>query len=94
MRCFLKQLDTVTMNHRTKRVVPALGVGGVVGSPQPGSSSWWQPSALDMREAKGVDATLRSFTQRPVGPWLLVAVVTRLIRSGVFSFASARRRRL
>ncbi|MFD3503577.1 DUF1206 domain-containing protein, partial [Streptomyces sp. NPDC058678] len=36
----------------------------------------------------------RSFTQTPVGPWLLVAVAIGLILFGVFSFASARWRRL
>lgn len=51
---------------------------------------------FDPEEAKGVDATLRSFTQTPVGPWLLVAVAVAvgLILFGVFSFASARWRRL
>ena len=49
---------------------------------------------FDPGEAKGVYAALRSFTQTPVGPWLLVAVAIGLIPFGVFSFASARRRRL
>ncbi|MFD0385812.1 DUF1206 domain-containing protein [Streptomyces stramineus] len=49
---------------------------------------------FDATEAKGVDATLRSFTHTPVGPWLLVAVAIGLILFGVFSFASARWRRL
>ncbi len=49
---------------------------------------------FDPHAAKGVDATLRSFAQTPVGPWLLVAVVIGLILFGVFSFASVRWRRL
>ena len=49
---------------------------------------------FDPDGAKGVDATLRSFAQTQAGPRLLVAVAIRLILFGVFSFASARRRRL
>ncbi|WP_369174467.1 DUF1206 domain-containing protein [Streptomyces sp. R28] len=49
---------------------------------------------FDPDEAKGGDATLRSFAQTPAGPWLLVTVAVELILFGVFSFASARWRRL
>lgn len=49
---------------------------------------------FDAQEARGMDATLRSFTHTPAGPWLLVAVAVGLILFGVFSFASARWRRL
>ena len=49
---------------------------------------------IDPHEAKGVDATLRSFSHTPMGSWLLVAVAVGLILFGVFSFASARWRRL
>ncbi|CAM5672890.1 hypothetical protein SRIMM317S_02136 [Streptomyces rimosus subsp. rimosus] len=49
---------------------------------------------FDPHRAKGLDATLRSFTQTPAGPWLLVAVAVGLVLFGGFSFASARWRRL
>jgi hypothetical protein len=45
---------------------------------------------FDPEEAKGMDATLRSFTQTPVGPWLLVAVAIGPVLFEVFSSASAR----
>jgi hypothetical protein len=41
-----------------------------------------------------MDATLRSFAQTPVGPWLLVLIALGLMLFGAFSFASARWRRL
>ncbi|UIX31046.1 DUF1206 domain-containing protein [Streptomyces sp. GQFP] len=98
LRRFLRQLDTGAMSHRTKQVVTALGVGGGVarGAVFAAAGVFILAAAVrfDPQEAKGVDATLRSFTQTPVGPWLLVAVAVGLILFGVFSFASARWRRL
>lgn len=98
MRRFLRQLDTGTMSHRTKQVVTALGVGGGVarGMVFAAAGIFILVAAVrfDPHEAKGVDATLRSFTQTPVGPWLLVGVAIGLVLFGVFSFASARWRRL
>ncbi|MGW0633466.1 DUF1206 domain-containing protein [Streptomyces sp. NPDC002758] len=95
MRRFLRQLDTGTLSHRTKQVVTALGVGGGVARGVVfGIFILVAAIRFDPDEAKGVDATLRSFTQTPVGPWLLVAVVIGLILVGAFSFASARWRRL
>lgn len=98
MRRFLRQLDTGTMSHRTKQVVTALGVGGGVarGVVFSAAGIFILVAAVrfDPGEAKGVDATLRSFMQTPVGPWLLVGVAIGLVLFGVFSFASARWRRL
>jgi hypothetical protein len=98
MRRFLKQLDTGRMSHRTQQIVTALGVGGGVarGVVFAAAGIFILVAAVrfDPQEAKGVDATLRSFAQTPVGPWLLVAVAIGLILFGAFSFASARWRRL
>ncbi|NGO41885.1 DUF1206 domain-containing protein [Streptomyces ureilyticus] len=98
MRRFLRQLDTGSMSHRTKQVVTALGVGGGVARgvvfAVAGIFILVAAVRFDPDEAKGVDATLRSFTQTPVGPWLLVGVAIGLVLFGVFSFASARWRRL
>ncbi|MFE9764191.1 DUF1206 domain-containing protein [Streptomyces sp. NPDC005808] len=98
MRRFLRQLDTGAMSHRTKQVVTGLGVGGGVsrGVVFAAAGIFILVAAIrfDPDEAKGVDATLRSFTQTPMGPWLLIAVASGLILFGVFSFASARWRRL
>ncbi|MEU0990391.1 DUF1206 domain-containing protein [Streptomyces sp. NPDC005953] len=98
MRRFLRDLDTGAMSHRTKQVVTALGVGGGVarGMVFAAAGVFILVAAIrfDPQEAKGMDATLRSFAQTPAGPWLLVAVAIGLILFGVFSFASARWRRL
>ncbi|MFF3411903.1 DUF1206 domain-containing protein [Streptomyces sp. NPDC002742] len=98
MRRFLKQLDTGSMSHRTRQIVTALGVGGGVarGVVFAAAGIFILVAAVrfDPHEAKGMDATLRSFAQTPVGPWLLVAVAIGLILFGAFSFASARWRRL
>lgn len=45
-------------------------------------------------EAKGMDDTLRSFSHTAGGPWLLVALAVALMAFGVFSWASARWRKV
>jgi len=59
------------MSHRTKQVVTALGMGGGVarGVVFAAAGTFILVAAVrfDPDEAKGVDATLRSFTQTPVG---------------------------
>ncbi|MFI1100793.1 DUF1206 domain-containing protein [Streptomyces melanogenes] len=98
MRKFLRRLDLGAMSHRTRQVVTGLGVGGGVarGLVFAAAGIFILSAAVrfDANEAKGVDATLRSFAHTPAGPWLLVAVAVGLILFGVFSFASARWRRL
>ncbi|GGV22927.1 DUF1206 domain-containing protein [Streptomyces spectabilis] len=98
MRKFLRQLDLGATSHRTRQVVTVLGVGGGVarGLVFAAAGTFILIAAIrfDATEAKGVDATLRSFTHTPIGPWLLVAVAIGLILFGAFSFASARWRRL
>ncbi|CAM5612674.1 hypothetical protein SMICM304S_01103 [Streptomyces microflavus] len=41
-----------------------------------------------------MDDTLRSFTQTPVGPWLLVVIALGLVAFGVFSWLNARYRKV
>jgi hypothetical protein len=98
LRRFLRQLDTGAMGRRTRQVVTWLGVGGGVarGTVFAAAGIFILVAAVrfDPNEAKGVDATLRSFARTPMGPWLLVAVAVGLILFGIFSFASARWRRL
>jgi hypothetical protein len=98
MRRFLRQLDTAAMSHRTREVVTGLGVGGGVarGIVFAGVGVFALVAAVrfDPHQAKGMDATLRSFAHTPAGPWLLVAIAAGLILFGGFSFASARWRRL
>ncbi|MGW6401569.1 DUF1206 domain-containing protein [Streptomyces sp. NPDC055134] len=45
-------------------------------------------------KAKGMDDTLRSFADTPVGPWLLVVIAVGLVAYGVFSWVGARWRKL
>ncbi len=97
-RKFLKKLDTGAMSRRTEQTVTGLGVAGGVarGSVFAAAGVFILIAAVqfDPDEAKGVDDTLRSFTETPAGPWLLVAVAIGLVLFGVFSFASARWRRV
>lgn len=98
MRRFLKQLDLGSLKGRKRQVVTTLGVtGGVARGAVFAAAGIFIVTAavqFDPDEAKGVDATLRSFSHTPAGPWLLAAVAAGLILFGVFSFASARWRRL
>jgi hypothetical protein len=98
MRRFLRQLDTAAMGRRAREIVTGLGVAGGVarGVVFAGVGVFALVAAVrfDPREAKGMDATLRSFSHTPLGPWLLVAIAVGLILFGAFSFASARWRRL
>ncbi|WP_327673112.1 MULTISPECIES: DUF1206 domain-containing protein [unclassified Streptomyces] len=45
-------------------------------------------------KAKGMDDTLRAFTDTPVGPWLLALIALGLMAFGVFSWANARWRKV
>ncbi|MFJ7066004.1 DUF1206 domain-containing protein [Streptomyces sp. NPDC101115] len=60
-------------------VLAALGFSGVKAA-----------VAFDPREAKGVDDVIRSFTQTPAGPWLLIVVAVGLVFFGLFSFGQAK----
>jgi hypothetical protein len=97
-RGFLKKLNTARMSARTRKAVTALGIGGNAarGAVFAGAGVFVVVAAVrfDPNQAKGMDATLRSFAQTPVGPWLLVLIALGLMLFGAFSFASARWRRL
>ena len=97
-RTFLKKLETTTMSARTRDVVTALGIGGNTarGAVFAGAGVFIVIAAVrfDPHQAKGMDATLRSFAHTPAGPWLLVLVALGLVLFGAFSFASARWRKL
>jgi hypothetical protein len=86
------------MSARTRKAVTALGIGGNAarGAVFAGAGVFVVVAAVrfDPNQAKGMDATLRSFAQTPVGPWLLVLIALGLMLFGAFSFASARWRRL
>ncbi|MGX9882588.1 DUF1206 domain-containing protein [Streptomyces sp. NPDC002276] len=98
LRRFLRRLETGRMSRRVRQLVTALGVGGGVarGAVFAGVGVFALVAAVrfDPHQAKGMDATLRTFAHTPAGPWLLVAVAVGLVLFGGFSFASARWRRL
>ncbi|MFC1414069.1 DUF1206 domain-containing protein [Streptacidiphilus sp. N1-12] len=97
-RKFLKKLDTAAMSARARKVVTALGIGGNTarGTVFAGAGVFVVIAAIrfDPDQAKGMDATLRSFAHTPAGPWLLVLIALGLLLFGAFSFASARWRKL
>jgi hypothetical protein len=45
---------------------------------------------FDPAQAKGIDATLRSFAHTPLGPWLLAVVAVGLFLFGVYSMCEAK----
>lgn len=96
-RKFRKHLKTAQMSHRMRRTVDVLGVcGGVARGVLFGTIGVFALVAavrFDPDEAKGIDDTLRSFTQTAAGPWLLVAIAVGLVAFSGFSFASARYRK-
>ncbi|MFI6405526.1 DUF1206 domain-containing protein [Streptomyces sp. NPDC050548] len=98
LRRFLRRLETGRMSRRVRQLVTALGAGGGAarGAVFAGVGVFVLVAAVrfDPHQAKGMDATLRTFAHTPAGPWLLVAVAVGLVLFGGFSFASARWRRL
>ncbi|WP_405578507.1 DUF1206 domain-containing protein [Streptomyces sp. NBC_01190] len=97
-RTFLKKLETARMGRRTQSAVTVTGMGGGIarGVVFAGAGVFVLVAAIrfDPQKAKGVDDTLRSFRDTAAGPWLLVAVAIGLVLFGLFSFASARWRRV
>ncbi len=97
-RTFLKKLDTGRMGPRVRAAVTASGAAGGAarGAVYAGAGAFVVVAAVRFqpRKAKGMDETLRAFAHTPAGPWLLAAIALGLVLFGVFSFASARWRRL
>ncbi|EFG65699.1 integral membrane protein [Streptomyces sp. SPB074] len=96
LRKFRKHLKTGEMGRRTERVVDVTGVaGGVARGVLFGTAGVFAVVAavrFEPKKAKGMDDTLRSFTETPAGPWLLVVIAVGLLCFGCFSVASARYR--
>ncbi len=96
LRKFRKHLRTGEMSRRTEHVVDALGIAGntargvLFGAA--GVFALVAAYQFEPKKAKGMDDTLRSFTETPAGPWLLVVVAIGLLGYGAFSMASARYR--
>ncbi|MFJ3234417.1 DUF1206 domain-containing protein [Streptomyces sp. NPDC086787] len=93
-RVYPEKLRTAEMSDRTRRFVDVTGIGGGLarGVLFAAAGAFVVRAAVDFRpdRAKGVDDTLRSFAETPLGPWLLVTVAAGLALFGLFSFAAAR----
>ncbi|MGW7265022.1 DUF1206 domain-containing protein [Streptomyces sp. NPDC054842] len=98
MRKYHKHMKLGEMSRSTRRVVDISGVGGGatrgVVFAVAGAFAVRAAVAYEPDKAKGLDDTLRSFAETPVGPWLLACVAAGLVLFGVFSFAMARWRRV
>ncbi|KAF2781964.1 DUF1206 domain-containing protein [Streptomyces sp. OM5714] len=97
-RSYHKKLKLGALSPRVRRLVDVTGVGGGVarGLVFAGAGAFAVRAAVDYRpdRVKGLDDTLRSFADTPLGPWLLALVAAGLVLFGVFSFTLARWRRV
>ncbi|MFF3849206.1 DUF1206 domain-containing protein [Streptomyces sp. NPDC002328] len=98
MRKYHDKMRMGEMSPTVRRAVDITGVGGgaarglvfaAVGSFAVRAAVDYQPD-----QAKGLDDTLRSFAETPVGPGLLACVAAGLVLFGLFSFAMARWRKV
>ncbi|MFE6618129.1 DUF1206 domain-containing protein [Streptomyces sp. NPDC057740] len=92
-----KYHDELRLGRMSRRSRQLVDVTGVVGGAARGlvfavAGVFAVRAAVDYEpeRAKGLDDTLRSFADTPLGPWLLVCVAAGLVLFGVFSFAMAR----
>ncbi|WP_246113773.1 DUF1206 domain-containing protein [Streptomyces montanus] len=97
-RRYRKHLMVGQMSRRVRGLADTAGVAGGAarGLVFAAAGAFALRAAVDYQpdKAKGVDDTLRSFTETPMGPWLLACVAVGLVLFGVFSFVMARWRRL
>ncbi|MDT9682433.1 DUF1206 domain-containing protein [Streptomyces sp. TRM76323] len=98
LRKYRKHLELATMSRWERRFTDVTGVGGGVarGAVFAAVGVFVTRAALTYEpdEAKGLDDALRSFAETPAGPGLLVLVAAGMALFGLFSFASARWRRV
>jgi hypothetical protein len=98
LRKYHDKLRLGQMGPRTRRLVDVTGVAGGAarGLVFAVAGVFAVRAAIDYEpdKAKGLDDTLRTFADTPLGPWLLVCVAAGLVLFGVFSFAMARWRRV
>ncbi|MDT7845458.1 DUF1206 domain-containing protein [Streptomyces justiciae] len=98
MRAYQDKFKLGEMSPRTRRLVDVTGVGGGAarGLVFATAGAFAVSAAVDYDpdKAKGLDDTLRTFADTPLGPWLLACVAAGLVLFGLFSFAMARWRRV
>ncbi|OKK22137.1 hypothetical protein AMK16_02765 [Streptomyces sp. CB00455] len=97
-RKFRKRLAMTGVSQGVRKAVEFLGVAGGIARgavfATAGVFLVYAAVRYDPAQAKGMDDTLRAFSQTPAGPWLLVAVGVGLMLFGVFSWAMAAWRRV
>ncbi|MFF1360734.1 DUF1206 domain-containing protein [Streptomyces sp. NPDC058297] len=97
-RKFQEHLKMSGMSPKARQVVTVLGVfGGTArGVVFTVAGGFALTAAVQHKagKAKGMDDTLRSFADTPFGPWLLMFIAVGLMAYGMFSWASARWRKL
>lgn len=95
---FHKHLKMFEMSEKTRKAIDFLGMfgGATRGIVFAVAGVFAVVAAVQHKpgKAKGMDDTLRSFTETPAGPWLLVLIAVGLAAFGVFSWANARWRKV
>ncbi|MFD9503060.1 DUF1206 domain-containing protein [Streptomyces sp. NPDC060035] len=95
---YRKHLKMSEMTKKVRQAVDFCGMfGGVVRGIVFATAGGFAVAAAVRHEpgrAKGMDDTLRSFTETPAGPWLLALIALGLAAFGVFSWANARWRKV
>ncbi|WP_320785218.1 DUF1206 domain-containing protein [Streptomyces sp. CRN 30] len=98
LRKYHKHLRLGQMSRSTRRTVDITGVAGGAARglvfAVAGIFAIRAAIAYEPDEAKGLDDTIRSFAEAPMGQALLTAVAAGLLLFGVFSFAMARWRKV
>ncbi|MGW7050974.1 DUF1206 domain-containing protein [Streptomyces sp. NPDC054887] len=98
LRKYHKHLKAQALRGRTRRAVDTTGVAGGIarGAVFAVLGCFAVKAAVDYEpdRAKGIDDTLRSFSDTPAGPWLLALIAVGLAMFGLFSFAMARWRKI
>ncbi|MFC7387614.1 DUF1206 domain-containing protein [Sphaerisporangium rhizosphaerae] len=91
---FCKHLSTAEMSPATRGVVEKLGMIGYCarGVIAAAAGVFFVHAAITYNpdEAKGIDSTLRSFADTPLGPWLLAVVAAGLVVFAAYCFCEAR----
>jgi hypothetical protein len=97
-RRFLRDLHTERMSPRTRSVVTTVGVLGYTArglvAGLVGVFLGQAAIEYEAEEAKGLDATLRSFADTAIGPWLLTVVAAGLLLLAGYCLCEARWRRV
>lgn len=97
-RTFRKHLALDRVPDGLRKPVEFLGVAGGVARgtvfTAGGAFIVYAAVSYDPAKARGIDDTLRAFTETPAGPWLLVVVAAGLVLFGLFCWALACWRRV